>query len=152
MFINMTELAYFKNLARKEGSRGRIIEELPVQLRKSGLVAEIAVMGLLGLTQQYLGKKGTRFYIEVSSRDDIRGVDFTINGNPVQLKSKMSYQSFHNFEDCMVIYDDPGIANLAAVIEYIGMQQFFVEPEFRSEVNRLWSMYMKTYKVLENNN
>jgi hypothetical protein len=146
----LKELNWLKQQARKEGYKGKILENIPFYYQP-GQYAEIAILGLLGATQAYLKEKGIHFWIEATAELDRLGVDVRINKEEVQLKSKYSYQLFMDINPdlCYIEYDAVGMENLYAILKFIGFPKFYASEEFKAKINKMWRTYMKKFDIVE---
>lgn len=141
---NLRELNFYKNLARKQGNEGKMITNLPITF-KYGQVAEVAVAAILGRLQAELKERGIKFYIECNAEMDMFGTDFWINRRPLSLASGFTYTQIMSFDDCNVKYDIPGVKNLSAVLEYVGLEPYYLDNKTIGDINNLWFSYMNTY-------
>lgn len=147
---NLQELNFYKNQARNQGQRNRVIKDLPAGFRY-GQVAEVAVAAILGRLQTYLKTKGIRFYVTCSAYDDRNGVDFFINNRPLCLASKFSYNHYFQIDECIVEYDLPGVKNLYMILNYLGLTEHFIDQQTIGDINNLWFEYMEWY-ILDGEN
>jgi len=146
---NLKELSWLKEQARKYGNRGEAFTDAPT-FYQYGQYTEIAIMGLLGYTQKYLSTRHIWFRIYNSDTLDRCGVDIKINNEPIQLKSKYSYQYYYNCNPdfCYVEYDAVGVQNLLAILDFIKFPEFFMTDEFKARINKLWATYMDEFQII----
>jgi hypothetical protein len=148
---NLSELNWLKQQARKKGyEEGTMLENIPSYYHE-GQCTEIAVLGILGVTQRYLKEKGIKFWIQASKELDRLGVDVQINNETIQLKSKFTYNVPYsiNPDICYVEYDAVGMVNLEIILDHIGFEAFFMDKEFKAKINKLWTAYMKRFDIID---
>ncbi|QXN67832.1 hypothetical protein FPHOBKDP_00078 [Listeria phage LPJP1] len=156
MYINLNELNYYKNQARKEGFNGKCIDKLPPMLNE-GHYAEIAVMGILGKVQNIFNKKKIKFWMECSAYLDRNGTDVVINHQPVQIKSKRSYNTFMDYGNDDNVYintDEQGYDAISSILSYIYFEENnkielkdIISVQDKESINSLWSDYIKKYNL-----
>jgi hypothetical protein len=148
---NLGELNWLKQQARKKGfESGEMLGNIP-NYYQEGQYAEIAVMGILGVTQRYLKEKGIRFWIEASRELDKLGVDVKVNNETIQLKGKFVHNMLYsvNPDICYIEYDAIGMENLNTILDHIGFDSFYMSNEFKARINKLWTSYMKKFDIID---
>jgi hypothetical protein len=148
---NLGELNWLKQQARKKGyEEGATLENVP-NYYNEGHYAEIAVLGILGVTQRYLKEKGIKFWIQASRELDKLGVDVQVNNETIQIKGKYTYNMMYsvNPDICYVEYDAIGMENLNTILGHIGFEQFFMDKQFMAKINKLWTSYMKKFDIID---
>jgi hypothetical protein len=148
---NLSELNWLKQQARKKGyEEGTMIDHVPSYYQE-GQCAEIAVLGILGVTQRYLKEKGIKFWIEVTKELDRHGVDVKINYETIQLKGKFTYNMMYsvNPDICYIEYDAIGMVNLEYILNHIQFGEFYMDKDFKAKINKLWTSYMKKFDIID---
>jgi hypothetical protein len=150
---NLHELNSLKVLAYSSGKESKYLKNIPPDF-SYGHIAEIAISAILGYLTIHLKLFSITFTVLMSELLDREGIDFQINGQSIQLKSKFTYEDVSIFQlekNVFIVNYNGNITEfIKSLFKYLDFSfEKYIKPKQLNHIQMIWFNYMKYYGILD---